>query len=264
MSRRRRKSNERSRQWIGWLVVGIAAVLVVSLSAAVFIRRSAEDRAAAFDAAHYTPPPLPTKNAIPPPAKITLTNGMKTLFIGDSWTAGYAANPYTDGFAFRLARDLHLNFTIAPKGGGTGYNNPGPDVGDYEKRIAAMPTDPAMRFVLIQGGLNDQGRNMGQLEADTANAFKIAKQRFPKASVVILGPDQPRFPEKGDLREVDGIIATQAEFAQLNYISPEKEGWFTPENAKEYIVAADAYHPNNAGHAYFEQRLLADLKKISR
>lgn len=197
---------------------------------------------------------------------LQIASGTKALFFGDSWTAGKAATPSTEGFAYVTGRGLGLNFTVDANGSGTGYQNAGPDkAGTYNQRLAAYPIDPDLKLLVLQGGLNDPGAGQSlNTFGDAATAtLATAKTKFPNAQIVIMGPISPTLPAGPDILTVTASLQGIAESNGLHFISGIQEQWLTAANLDQMIDASKARHPSNAGHAYLAQRLTDDLKKLA-
>lgn len=207
--------------------------------------------------------PAATAPSLP---KLIVDPGTKTLFFGDSWTAGRAANPQTEGFAYKTGQALNLNFTVDANGSGTGYQNVGPtNAGTYNTRLSAYPVDPELRLLVLQGGLNDPGAGNSLAGfVDAVNAtLATAKAKFPNAQIVLMGPISPTLPAGPDIMTVTASLRGIAEANGLRFVSGVQEKWLTPENLDQMIDASKARHPSTAGHAHLAQRLTEDLKSFA-
>lgn len=203
----------------------------------------------------FTPKPVPTLN------RLFLADGMKALFFGDSWTAGYAAAPSTEGYAYIAGRALALDFTVDTTGSGTGYLNPGPqNTGTYETRLNNLPDDPDLKLFVLQGGLNDQGQNLGFFVDVARRTIELVQRKFPNAQVVIMGPIPPSTTAGNDLLSIETNLAGLAQSKGLHYVSGLQKNWIKRENFEQVIDVSKASHPSTYGHKYLGDQLADELR----
>lgn len=202
--------------------------------------------------------------------KLHLPKNPKVLVFGDSWAAGYAAVPYTDGFMYLTARKLRWRMTITEGGSGTGWlvGNPDKSVGNYAQRIRAQHPDRSVDLVVLQGSINDsRNDNASSLAFNSVveAAVKAARSRYANAQIVVVGPLPPTYAGSGVLKHLDDRLNYEADrLHTFDYISPVQEGWISTDAARAKYINADAqYHPNNAGHALLAELFMADLRKLS-
>lgn len=201
-----------------------------------------------------TPTLRPTAKAVP----IKFSMGTKTLVFGDSWTSGLYMDPETQGFTYRATDTLGLDAEILG-GNGTGYLNAGINkLGAYGERMKKLPVSDA-KLLIIQGSVNDLGRDITDLGPAFDATIAIAKTKFPKAQIVILGPSTAQWPAQAGLYRVDDVLGERAANAGLAYISPYGESWINGDNFAAMIDPKTG-HPSEAGHAYLASKLVAAMK----
>lgn len=203
-----------------------------------------------------TPTPKPTKAIAP----LSFAAGTRTVFFGDSWTSGLFMEPETKGYAYLTAGSLGLDAEVLG-GNGTGYLNAGNNIGSYGQRIAALPVDPGVRLLVLQGSVNDLGNRMNDLGPAFDETLKKARQKFPKAQIVVIGSSTAQWPVQPALRWDDDILGAKAAAAGIPYISPYMEGWINEENFSK-MIDANTGHMSEAGHAYFASKVVAALKAL--
>lgn len=189
-----------------------------------------------------------------------LALGTQTVIFGDSWTAGLFLRPETQGYAYLAADKLGLDAEVIG-GSGTGYLNPGSaGLGTYNTRLKALPVSDA-RLLIIQGSVNDFGKNLLQLGPVFDQTIATAKKKFPKAQIVILGPSTNTMPIHAALSGADNIIGERAQNAGLAYISPMRGQWITSENFTK-VISRDNSHPTVEGHAYLASKLVESINAL--
>lgn len=210
----------------------------------------------------YTPKPRPAATAAtdaPATPALSLPGaGATVLFFGDSWTAGYSADPES-GYAWLSANangwtpDVHGH-------SGSGYVYGGPTGVLFQEAFDALPAS-APALVILQGGINDAGQP-GDVKATAQAMFESAKAKYPDAQIVVLGPGTADWPIWEPLKQTDSALAEAARASGLPYISPIQAGWFTAENY-ETIIDQQTRHPGAEGHAYLAGRLGEALNTLA-
>lgn len=200
--------------------------------------------------------------ATPREAGLVVPAHARAYFFGDSWTAGHSAAP---GRGFPYVTSEMLGWTPIVDGvGGTGYlSTRSPDTTTYPVRAASVPLTVSANVIILEGGLNDIGANLSRLRAAALETYGRIKARFPHTPVVVLGPETPQFPASPDLAKIDRILSEAAATAQVYYVSPLQERWFTAANIGTMIDSPTG-HPNTAGHAYIGGRLAVDIERLMR
>lgn len=245
-----------------WKYIGLAVLAVVTFGvvAATFLTPEPVPPASTV-----TPKAAPSaKRSLTAPAPLKLDPGTKSVFFGDSWTAGYASEPSTRGFAYRAGDALRLDYEVDATGSGTGYLNPGPEKnGTYATRLAKRPVDPSVGLLVLQGGLNDQGQALSKFVNEARRTIALAKAKFPKAQIVIMGPINPTPTAGTDLMTIDASLMGLAEANAMHYISGHQARWITPENLADVIDESKASHPSTAGHAYLADKVADALRRLA-
>lgn len=174
--------------------------------------------------------------------------------IGDSWAAGLHADP-ANALGQVAARAIGWPITVDAVSG-TGYLN---DAGrrTYLQR-AARASGPE-RLVIVQGGSNDDGEDIGGLGAAVTATVRTLQQRFPDASVLLLGPGPDPAPVTARQWAVDGIIGAAAAAAGAGWVSMLHERWI-PEDRIDAVIDPGNQHPSVSGQQYLGLRLAAALR----
>jgi lysophospholipase L1-like esterase len=181
------------------------------------------------------------------------------VVLGDSWSAGYDADP-AHTLAQDAADDLGMTSTVDAQSG-TGYLTAPPGTQPYPQRAAALALDDTARLVVLQGGSNDDGADPDSLSTAVSETVSAARRAFPRAQVVILGPGPDPWPITDRQRAVDTALGKEAARQAVPYISPMREGWFTAASIHTIIDPANA-HPTLQGHELLGRLLAHDLRKL--
>jgi len=197
------------------------------------------------------------------PAPIVLPEHPRVLVFGDSWTYGSAATPVTGGYAYRLA-DLIDGETVVRGVRGSGYQKPGIDGPSFGERITAL--DAAIRpdLIIIQGSINDRRENPASFPQAVNAAWDSLTKKFPKTSIVVLGPAPHELPVGAATARIDHDLERLAAARGWWYISPVQDQWITEANYLDLIdVGAGRKHPSNAGHEFLAQKVFDALQSFS-
>lgn len=180
------------------------------------------------------------------------------LFVGASYTVGLGATGPRFGYAPVLATSLDRRFVVAAVSG-TGFMNPGSQhQGTFGERIERLPSTLDPRIVVIQGGRNDAGYPLSEVQTAAQSTIELARHRFTHAQVVVMGPIPGALPVSPRLLGLRDRIEAAARSAGAGFVDPLAQGWITRSNVRRYAGPVP-FHPNDAGYRYIAGRLLADL-----
>jgi len=239
--------------------LALLTLAVLALAGCATDAPPASDKVAQYYESNKTLQPAPTAEPVP---KISIAPGTKSVFFGDSWTAGYAAAPSTNGYAYLTAAALQWDSKVDAVSG-TGYQNPGPgNTGNYVDRLAKQPADPTVQVLVLQGGLNDGSQDPAGFRQAVIDTLEVAREKFPAANIVILGPSTPIIPASAGLAAINSKLYEIAGEQKLNYIAPINEVWINADNYAEVIDTTAQNHPSTAGHAYLAEKTVAALRAI--
>ena len=121
--------------------------------------------------------------------------------IGDSYLQHQSANFGTSALALELGARLGIRNIAVDSIGGTGYENSGGDLGNFNDRLAADATDESSIY-LVMGGLNDYADITGSPPAvawPASSTYQNAvigyvsalRQACPEALIVVTAPFCP-------------------------------------------------------------------------
>lgn len=182
----------------------------------------------------------------------------RLLFVGASYSIGLGATSPGAAYPTLLADRLHRSLTVDAISG-TGFQNPGRHHGGtFLERIGLIPTAPAPRIVIIQGGRDDTRFPIDREYGAVLETIEAAQHRFQQAQVVVLGPIPAFLPVSTSVVAVNDAIARACHAAHAGYVNAVAAGWMTTENVHRYAGAVRG-HPNDAGYAYIAAKLLAAL-----
>lgn len=237
-----------------WQLLGLAVLAVITFGVVAYAlvpqgAPTADTRPAA--AAAVTPAVTE-----PPAPKPTVA------FIGDSYSAGTGTTLTENRWTSVLSRDqgwTEGNFAR----GGTGYvttvgRNAQAACGlDYcESYLEMVPQIIAAKpdMVIVSGGRNDRGMSR-QVAANVASVFAELRKGLPDAEIIAFNPIWA----DGDLPAGAGVfgqaVADAATAAGGKFVDIGQ-----PYQGKPDLIADDALHPNDAGHAELAAVTAAALK----
>lgn len=183
------------------------------------------------------------------------------LYFGDSWTRGQAVAP-GKGYV-PVSAALEGWKAIRNGEGGTGYVNTLRSTGSvYPERVASLPTVPAPKLIILQGGLNDARADPAEIVPAALLTFSEMEERFPGVPIVVVGPSTYLWPVPANVQAVDGALVRATDEAGLPYISPLAEGWINGTNI-ERAISTKFRHPTAAGYKLYAIRLLESLHRLS-
>ena len=253
-----RKDISRQAQVLGAL--GLTMAVVAAVAWVLFLWAPSPVAAITRAAPRATPEPTPTMEAALETVGLVPGNGAKALFFGDSLTAGFAATPPTQGYAYLTGQALGWDYKVNGVNG-TGYINAGGSKpGTYADRITALPADEGMRVVVIQGGLSDANQNLDTFPAAAGAAVDLLKEKYPAATVVVLGPTPASPAVDPPVSKINSMLQIIAAQKGLIYISPMTEKWVTVANSASVGDVPAISRPDTKGQLYLAQRTLAALR----
>jgi lysophospholipase L1-like esterase len=118
----------------------------------------------------------------------------RALFFGDSYFVGGGCSPDAkQDMAYLAGTTLGYRTTVRGAGG-TGFvaANPDYDLPPYLAQIRDGALDVRHpRLVVIAGGSNDVGQPVTQLKKNARTILRIARAKYPRALLVLVGPLDP-------------------------------------------------------------------------
>jgi lysophospholipase L1-like esterase len=170
---------------------------------------------------------------------------VKVAVLGDSYAAGEHLPDPSTGWVPTLAKSEKWAVGLDAIGG-TGFLNGGPCVThNFASRIADVVSSKP-QLLIIQGGLNDHGRDA---ETETKAVTKILDQAKAIKTVIVIGPADT--PKVTDEAPTDAAIKDATETAGRTYISAL--GWH------DLTYIDDGLHLTPEGHAAYARHVAAEL-----
>lgn len=183
---------------------------------------------------------------------------------GDSYfNGGHNGVSVDQTFASIAAQDL--GYTPVVRGhGGTGFVQPWApsNTPDYAGQIKAGGlrgvSDPAL--VVVEGGINDELSPPAEITAHAVTVLREFKARYPKATVLVMGPVDYLATDAAPFRQTDAAVKAAASRAGLPFI--DAASWVTPATRAQ-TIGADNGHPSMAGNQRLARLLEAAIKHAS-
>lgn len=181
--------------------------------------------------------------------------GDEVVFFGDSWVAGHGV-PFGAGFAQIVGNHLRAKTTIE-SANNTGYvSRSESGAGTYAQRLKAERVNPLAKLVVLQGSLSDvDGSQLGHTAVQT---IRLAKQQFPNAKIVVLGPIVNRAQIYDRTGAMNSQIGWAARKEGAYFINPYARKWITDRTVDNYIDPTTR-QPTVAGHRYLGIKIIESL-----
>ncbi|QSB23399.1 SGNH/GDSL hydrolase family protein [Curtobacterium sp. 24E2] len=130
----------------------------------------------------------------------------------------------------------------------------------YRARIEQNASlDP--RLVIVQGSQNDWLVSASTLEERVEQALRTAKQQWPDAVVVAIGPSAPQ-PRAETTVAISAAVAAGARDAGVPFVDAVDRQWFTAMNSGSY-AAGDGQHLNDDGYRYLADKIDGALEQLA-
>ncbi|HEX3975164.1 MAG TPA: SGNH/GDSL hydrolase family protein [Solirubrobacteraceae bacterium] len=192
--------------------------------------------------------------------------GPRTIFLGDSWTAGAEVPAPFLGYVQETAQDLGLGDAWASGIGGTGYTQGGIVHLTWGMRLQSDVLRWQPATVIFAGSANDLTASPADLKRAVTSVFDRTRRALPHARLIAVGPwlfsglIPPGYLSSNEIIR-DAITKVGGAFI-------DNEGWITGTgstaqpshdggNASTYIGIAN--HPSVAGYRYIGARLAAAI-----
>jgi hypothetical protein len=112
------------------------------------------------------------------------------------------------------------------------------------------------RLVVLFGGRDaDAGVPTEQLAVAVQRTLAVAKERAPKASILVIGPAWTAWQDNGPSPEVlivRDTVKAQATADGAVFVDPIAERWFAD---RPDFIGSDGVNPTNAGHVYMADKI---------
>jgi acyl-CoA thioesterase-1 len=154
----------------------------------------------AVPATAMAPSQVPTADKVQP----------RAVFFGDSYFVGGGCSPdRTRDMAYLAGTSLGYRTTVRGAGG-TGFvaANPEYDLPPYLAQIRDGALDVKNpRLVVVAGGSNDVGFPVSMIQRNATKILHIARKRYPRATLVLVGPMDPNGGYDDSIPIRDGLRA---------------------------------------------------------
>lgn len=177
-----------------------------------------------------------------PPSSPPAT-GPLLVVIGDSYSEGFDNSVvwpqlFADARGYRLANLSHT---------GTGYVNQGRSTTYGERIAAAEVQDPSI--IIFAGSRNDILFAAEDIRVAAERAFKVARDRFPNARVIAVGPIWDNSEPTAIVRAINDAVAAAAAARDVEFIDALAGNWLGDPS----VIHFDGIHATDEG-----QQELAD------
>jgi lysophospholipase L1-like esterase len=174
--------------------------------------------------------------------------------------------------------------------GGSGYLNPGSDplgrtfadlagTSPYgsESRIEAVGRAP-LDALLVNGSINDADFGVAEHRAAVDDFLTAVENQAPTLPIVVVGLEPistARIPD-GPTGKLAAMNENLRELAKqhrnvVGFIDPYTPNWFTGtgstrnptgEGNQDRYIGVDGVHPNGAGQAFYQRKVVAELARL--
>jgi hypothetical protein len=182
----------------------------------------------------------------------------RALFFGDSYFVGGGCSPDAkQDMAFLAGTELGYRTTVRGAGG-TGFvaANPEYDLPAYLGQIRGGALDlRSPELVVIAGGSNDVGLPVAQVTKNARKILRIARHKYPRALLVLVGPLDP-YGDYDDSMPIRDALRGVAKTLHVPFV--DDMTWLAghPE-----WLCDDYVHPTYAAHGPLGKRLAKALRK---
>jgi lysophospholipase L1-like esterase len=147
--------------------------------------------------------------------------------------------------------------------GGTGYINNGtsndPDFVRFAGRLKADVARYIPDIVIVDGGRNDRWSTGPDLIAAVTSYLTAVREAWPHAHLVVVLPTFADAKLDTALNDTRPYIREAADRVGASLIDPVKLRWFDNSVVRTRLLGPDGVHPNDAGHAWYAERLTAAM-----
>jgi len=182
----------------------------------------------------------------------------RALLFGDSYFIGGGCSPdKKQDMAYLAATELGYRPTVRGAGG-TGFvaANPEYDVPAYLAQIHDGALDVRNpQLVVIAGGSNDIGQPVDQIKKNARKILLIARQKYPRALLILVGPMDP-YGGYADSIPIRDALHAVAKKLHVPFVDDMTWLGGHPE-----WLCDDYVHPTYAAHVPLGQRLAKALRK---
>jgi GDSL-like lipase/acylhydrolase family protein len=201
----------------------------------------------------------PAEAMTPRPAATAERGHPRALFFGDSYFVGGGCSPDAkQDMAYLAGTELGYRPTVRGAGG-TGFvaANPEYDLPPYLGQIHDGAFDLRNpQLVVVAGGSNDVGLPLDEVKKNAKKILRIARQRFPRALLVLVGPMDPYggYADSIPIRDVLHVVAKQLDVPFIDDMT-----WL--QSHPDWLCD-DYVHPTYAAEVPLGQRLAKALRKL--
>lgn len=235
------------RRFTRWKILTLAALAVATAAVVTASVWSAQLPQEGSDPRHNGAAREPSA---PPTERSDLT---RVAVISDSFTAGSGMD---SGPASRWPELLaSKGFDVAPYAvSGTGYAatlQTTSGTSNFVTRIADISDDNIQRLVFF-GSINDGFHDYETVHDAAAIAYSTAKDRWPDAQILVIGPASPSWPVPDRTITARDAVRDAAADADITFVDPIEESWFEDQPD---LIGMDTVHPTDEGHEYLSTHL---------
>jgi len=193
-----------------------------------------------------------------PPSAPQAKGHPRALFFGDSYFVGGGCSPDRSRDMAYLA-GAALGYRPVVRGaGGTGFVAANPDYGlpPYLAQIHDGALDVRRpRLVVIGGGSNDVGQPPAQIRRNATKVLRIAREKYPRATLVLVGP-MDTYGGYADSLPVRDALKRVARRLHVAFVDDLR--WTA---GHDEWLCDDYVHPTYEGHVELGARLARALRK---
>lgn len=183
------------------------------------------------------------------------TSVRNVVVIGDSMSTGFgtsATNAWPNLIATAPADDSMPLEILNNAQNGSGYLNVGVTGTTFAWQVEQGVT-PEADLVVFFGSVNDLHHDPAELAAAIAEIYASAKERAPRATLLVVGPPAYSTPPGTPYLAVGDAIKQEARAAGAIHVDPMAQGWFVDD--VDRLVGPDGLHPSVEGQHYLREKI---------
>ncbi len=184
---------------------------------------------------------------------VSQSQAPKALFVGDSYTSGWALDPADAHLKFSTLVAEHFGWLEINAGcPGSGYVASGPVCHSPFKQTLNGRAQSHPDVVILSGGINDLYSDDERIAKAIRQTISVLPKLFPRARVAVVTPVAPSEPERLDAMTQALASACDANGVTLLSIGQplvESAPIVAPGAHSKPLIGPDGLHPTVAGHA---------------
>ncbi|WP_061961548.1 SGNH/GDSL hydrolase family protein [Demequina flava] len=166
------------------------------------------------------------------------------VFVGDSFTEGYALGPADAGERWPTVLAETLGWEEINAGcAGAGYTRQGSVCLTTFREQLPVHIEAEPDIIVLSGGLNDVESSGEEVQAAVRATYLSVRDTYPEATIYAVAGNAPNAATASALDDINAAVATAAEEIDAVFVDIGD-----PLQDRPDLLASDGFHPNAEGH----------------